>query len=127
MGDCVLIFPEGTRTEGPDVSAFKASLGTLARQAEVSILPVRIEGTDQILPKGKALPRGRKATIHIGPPIPWRVLRERTADLGQLAQDRAIAALVQEAVEGLPQGRYWWLEGWRERNVPASIEAEVVH
>jgi long-chain acyl-CoA synthetase len=126
MGDCVLIFPEGTRTDGPDVAAFKASLGTLARQAEVAILPVRIEGTDEILPKGKALPRGRKATIHVGPPIPWSVLAERTAELGQLQRDRAIAALLQEAVEGLPEGRYWWLDGWKDRRVPAVLEAEVL-
>ncbi|MDB5098448.1 MAG: AMP-dependent synthetase and ligase [Cyanobacteria bacterium RYN_339] len=126
MGDCVLIFPEGTRTAGPELASFKASLGTLVRQAEIAILPIRIEGTDAILPKGKALPRGRKATIHVGPPIPWSVLRERTAHLGQLAQDRAIAALVQEAVDGLPEGRFWWLDGWQDRTVPALLEAEVV-
>lgn len=124
-GDCVLIFPEGTRTAGPTVGAFKASLGTLVRQAEVSILPVRIVGTDAILPKGAALPKGRKATIHIGPPIPWRVLAERTAELGALAQDRAIAALVQEAVDGLPDGRFWWLDGWQERRVAESPASEA--
>jgi 1-acyl-sn-glycerol-3-phosphate acyltransferase len=128
-GDCVLIFPEGTRQAGPDVGAFKASLGTLARQAEVTILPVRVVGTDEVLPKGAALPRGRKVTVFVGPPIPYEVLRARTAELGSLAQDRAIAALIQEAVEGLPEGRYWWLDGWRERHVPAlpaAVEVEVL-
>lgn len=128
MGDCVLIFPEGTRTPGPDLASFKASMGTLARQAEVAILPIRIEGTDAILPKGAALPRGREVTIHVGPPIPWSLLHERTAGLGAIAQDRAIAALVQEAVDGLPEGRFWWLPGWKERRPlgEPAIEAEVL-
>lgn len=109
-GECVLIFPEGTRTATPELQPFKASLGTLVRTSQAPVLPIFIEGTWDILPKGSAIPKGRKVTVHLGPLMSWEYLSEKTKELGTLQQDRAIAQLVQDAVDGLKDGQIGWLE-----------------
>lgn len=116
-GDCVLIFPEGTRTETPEVKEFKGSLGTLVRTARVPVLPVYIENTGEVLPKGRAVPKGRRVTIHVGPPVPTVALERRAGEAGTLRHDRALAAALQDAVAAVPEGRFWWLddEGGTER------------
>ena len=109
-GDCVLIFPEGTRTSTPEVGTFKASLGTLLRSCKVPVLPVYIHGTHEILPKGVVFPKGRKITVHLGPLITYAALERHVGDAGALARDRMMAAYVEEAVRSLPNGRPFWLE-----------------
>ncbi len=111
QGDCVLIFPEGTRSADPEVQPFKASLGTLLRSCHgVPVLPVYIHGTHEILPKGQLLPRGRKIRVHIGPPIAYAHLEAVTADAaGTLARDRLMADYVRDAVAGLEKGDFFWL------------------
>lgn len=119
-GDCILIFPEGTRTSDPAVGTFKASLGTLLRACRAPVLPIYIHGTHEILPKGTFLPRGRKIRVHIGPLIPYAVLEERTAHAaGTLARDREMAELVRRAVAGLEREDFFWLEQPPGRRVPA--------
>ncbi|CAN5647660.1 hypothetical protein BH23GEM6_BH23GEM6_19780 [soil metagenome] len=110
-GECVLIFPEGTRSAGGDVRPFKASLGTLVRAASVPVLPIYMVGSDRILPKGKILPRGREISVHVGPPISPEYLAEATSGVPGLKQDRAIAALLERAVASVPQRDFWWLRG----------------
>ncbi|MBU6428368.1 MAG: 1-acyl-sn-glycerol-3-phosphate acyltransferase, partial [Cyanobacteria bacterium REEB65] len=100
-GDCVLIFPEGTRTDTPDVKPFKASLGTLLRACRAPVLPVFIEGTHAILPKGALLPKGRQISVHIGPLLAWSEIDQAGGQGGALARDRAIAAFLQDAVASL--------------------------
>ncbi len=110
-GECVLIFPEGTRAEGSEVRAFKASVGTLVRAAGVPVLPIYVEGSDRVLPKGKAIPRGREVAVHVGPPLSAGFLAAATEGIPGLKQDRAIAALLQRAVASVPRRDFWWLRG----------------
>lgn len=110
MGDCVLIFPEGTRGTTDELQPFKASLGTLVRTARVPVLPVHIEGTREILPKGEWLPRGRAVTVHVGPPIPVAAWDALGVDRGTMDHDKAIASYIQRAVEALPKSDLFWLD-----------------
>jgi 1-acyl-sn-glycerol-3-phosphate acyltransferase len=124
-GECVLIFPEGTRSEGTDVRPFKASLGTLVRASSVPVLPIYVEGSDRILPKGKALPRGREINVHVGPPLPPEYLTAVTSGVPGLKQDRAIAALLQRAVASVPDRDFWWLHGELPSAEPLMLPAMV--
>lgn len=114
-GDCVLIFPEGTRTTTPEIQPFKASLGTLVRTAHVGVLPVYIEGTGEVLPRGRAIPRGRRVSVHLGPLVSYEAIERGVGGAGTLRQDRAIAALLQQAVASVPGQDFWWL---REPELP---------
>ena len=51
-GRNVIIFPEGTRSnDGHTLSPFKKGAFTIAKRAEVDVIPFIIEGTEKYMPK----------------------------------------------------------------------------
>jgi 1-acyl-sn-glycerol-3-phosphate acyltransferase len=69
-GHSLVIFPEGTRSKGGPVQAFKAGSVRLAIDAEVPIVPIAIDGTADIMEKNKYFMKPADVTITILPPIP---------------------------------------------------------
>ena len=66
----IMIFPEGTRSPDNEIGFFKRGAFQLALQANVSILPVLIDGTGGILPKhGMIFGSGHHITIKVLDPI----------------------------------------------------------
>ncbi len=67
----VLIAPEGTRSTTGELQRGKAGVGKIIYDARPKkVIPVRVRGVDQVLPKGSILPRiGKKTTITFGAPI----------------------------------------------------------
>jgi 1-acyl-sn-glycerol-3-phosphate acyltransferase len=56
-GHSLIIFPEGTRTTGPDVGPFKSGIYYLCRRRpDVELVPVYLDNLNRILPKGEAIP-----------------------------------------------------------------------
>ncbi len=53
-GMSVYVFPEGTRSEDGELLPFKRGAFSLAARADVAVLPLIVEGTQEILPKGTA-------------------------------------------------------------------------
>jgi 1-acyl-sn-glycerol-3-phosphate acyltransferase len=68
-GGVVLIFPEGTRTEDGNLQAAEKGFALIAKQADAAIVPVAIEGTERMLPKGAKLIRRNHVTVTIGVPL----------------------------------------------------------
>ena len=54
---CILIHPEGTRTRTGKMNVFKKGAADIAIKSKRPILPVRLEGTYDILPPGKYFPK----------------------------------------------------------------------
>lgn len=69
QGDCVGIFPEGTRSRDGQMKPAKAGIGFLIMAAAVPVVPMYIDGTFEALPRGASWPRPRKVRVFIGPPI----------------------------------------------------------
>ena len=63
------IYPEGTRTLTGKLQRAKTGIARLALAAKVPILPIGLVGTFDILPKGKRVPKFKRATINIGKPL----------------------------------------------------------
>lgn len=97
-GSSVLIFPEGTRSADGIVREFKAGAVLLAIKAGVPIVPLGFNGSYEVLPKGKLLPRSGTITIRIGAPI----------DTGHYksADKQTLAFELQKAVQQLLEERY---------------------
>ena len=68
-GTSVIIFPEGTRSKDGKIKDFKAGAMVLAIKSGVEIVPVAIDGTYEILPKGKLLMKPGNVAIRVGNPI----------------------------------------------------------
>lgn len=68
-GKNLVIFPEGTRTHNGEVATFKKTFAILAKELNVTIVPVRIDGAFEAWPRSKKLPRRHKVTVTYLPPI----------------------------------------------------------
>lgn len=102
-GEVVAVFPEGTRSPTGRLGRAHPGAGLLALRAGVPILPIGIDGTDRLLPRGARLPRvGTRIRVRIGPPFslapdPGAGRREEVAG----ATERIMGAIG----ELLPPGR----------------------
>ncbi len=68
-GEPLVVFPEGTRQEGPLITEMKEGASFLACRAGVPIVPVGIGGASRALPKGKRVPRPRRIVVVVGQPV----------------------------------------------------------
>ena len=68
-GWSLLIFPEGGRSPAGWGQPFLGGAGYLSVRCGVPVVPVHVEGTDRILPKGRNLPRASATTVTFGDPL----------------------------------------------------------
>ncbi len=108
LGEPLVMFPEGTRQEGPRLDREQMQDGPafVAARAGVPIVPVGIGGSAKALPLGKKIPRPHKVVVVIGEPImppekvngkvPRRAVRELTetlfVELGDLYVEARVLA-----------------------------------
>jgi 1-acyl-sn-glycerol-3-phosphate acyltransferase len=91
----IIVFPEGTRGTGDEISAFKSGLYHLCKiKPDVQLVPVYLDNMNRILPKGEALPVPMLGRVVFGEPMELRrnepkehfLARARSA-LEQLRED----------------------------------------
>jgi len=68
-GDCVAIYPEGTRSRDGRLGEIKAGALLAARMGKVPIVPVGIEGGYAMLNRSMILPRPARIRVRVGDPI----------------------------------------------------------
>ena len=64
-----MIFPEGRRTNTGELGDFKKTFAILSKELQIPIVPVRISGAFDALPRHKTLPRPTKITVEYLPPV----------------------------------------------------------
>lgn len=69
-GDCVAVFPEGTRTPDGGLGVFRAGAVVAARRAVVPIVPAGIRGAFEAWPRSQRIPRRAPITVRFAAPIP---------------------------------------------------------
>jgi 1-acyl-sn-glycerol-3-phosphate acyltransferase len=69
-GELLVLFPEGTRRDGPVVEDLMEGATFLSARTGAPIVPIGIGGPDLAMPKGSAIPKPRTIQVVIGPPIP---------------------------------------------------------
>lgn len=71
MGECVIVFPEGTRSLDGEIGEFKAGAALLIRRANCPVVPAAIEGAFQAFPRGRSFPKllGQRVAVAYGDPI----------------------------------------------------------
>ena len=65
----LVLYPEGTRSLTGKIQKGKTGVARLILWAKVPVVPLGISGTFEILPKGKKIPKLKKATLNFGKPV----------------------------------------------------------
>jgi 1-acyl-sn-glycerol-3-phosphate acyltransferase len=68
-GGALLLFPEGHRATGTGMLGFEVGAGYLAWKSGAMVLPCAIWGTEEVLPKGRLVPRRKPISVRIGSPF----------------------------------------------------------
>jgi 1-acyl-sn-glycerol-3-phosphate acyltransferase len=96
--ESLVLFPEGTRQEGPLIGEILEGAAFLAARTGASIVPVGIGGSAKAMPKGAKVPRRTKVRLYVGeviePPqpgpsgrVPRSTVHETTVRLRAALQD----------------------------------------
>ncbi len=86
-GQILSIFPEGFRTPTGEVGQFKKGVAILARELEVKLVPVYIQGSFEAWPPGVSLPRPHPIRVFFGREHSWQELKERGLKVDPDASD----------------------------------------
>ena len=98
-GDSLIVFPEGTRntTDAP-LLPFKSGLHHLAQRCpDVELVPVWIENSRRVMPKGALVPVPLLCTLTFGAPLPVTIGEAKDAFLAR-ARDALVALRGPEGV-----------------------------
>ncbi len=68
-GKALCLFPEGGRTYDGKLMPFKKGVGILSKELNVPLIPASIDGTYEVLPRGKKWPKFKKIKVTFGKPI----------------------------------------------------------
>ncbi|MFN7134358.1 MAG: 1-acyl-sn-glycerol-3-phosphate acyltransferase, partial [Myxococcales bacterium] len=101
QGFNLLIFPEGTRSADGKLHDFKPTLGYLALQQGVDILPIWIGGAYEALPRGSVIPKKRELSVRIGPLLRIEEMRAATKGMARSQAYRTVTKMAEDAVAKL--------------------------
>lgn len=62
----LILFPEGTRSATGDIGPFKPGADLFSERLGIPVIPVCIDGTRRLMPKGRLFPKRGMVTILIG-------------------------------------------------------------
>ncbi|MCL4503745.1 MAG: AMP-binding protein [Deltaproteobacteria bacterium] len=107
-GQILSIFPEGARSPSGEVGRFKRGVAILARELDVKLVPVYIQGSYAAWPAGASLPRPHPLRVVFGRQFLWQELKERGLAIDPGASDydairqglRAEVLKLKETLEG---------------------------
>ena len=108
-GGQLLIFPEGTRRSGPEITGTFEGVGYIAARTGTPIVPVGIAGTEQAMGVGRRLPRRVNVAVVACTPIyPPANPQGRVSRLELKSFSETVVRSLQEAFDEarvLAQGR----------------------
>ncbi len=91
----LILFPEGARSRDGQMLPFKSGIGRIVAGTSVPVVPCWLGGAFEAFRPGTYVPRPRRITLRVGPPVTF----------ADQPQDRAgydaVSAVLREAVEGL--------------------------
>lgn len=97
-GERVLLFPEGARSWDGQLQQGEPGVGLVAAKARVPVLPVRIFGAHEAMPRGATLPRPACVRVVVGEPL--RFSEEELAGKGKELYAR-LSRRMMEAIDAI--------------------------
>ena len=104
LGFSMAIFPEGTRSQGPDMAEFKKGSLRLATKPGAPIVPVTISGSYKCFEEHKVV-TGAEVNVYIHPPIYTKDMdRKEASNIAAVVEDIVRTKLVELQAEEKARG-----------------------
>lgn len=104
QGHALVLFPEGTRNEGSEVTRLHDGAMFMAARTGATVVPVGIGGSENVMPRGAKFPRPAKIRIVVGEAIVPPVTDGRASRSAITAKSEelrtALQAVYRESLEG---------------------------
>lgn len=87
LADCgfnTLIFPEGGHSRDGIMLPFQMGLGIMVKELGIPVVPIKISGTDQVLPHDASFPKKGTVTVTFGAPLSFR--NEEPTDIVEIVR-----------------------------------------
>jgi len=110
-GDCVVVFPEGTRVRPGPLADPKRGIGRLALETGAPVAPVAVIGSDAVRRGWRIRPR--RVRLRVGPPLRYPTVESCSP---------ALAGAVTERIWACVRLQWEWLGG-----APAASPASAEH
>ncbi|MDD2583270.1 MAG: AMP-binding protein, partial [Desulfuromonadaceae bacterium] len=68
----ILVFPEGGHSRDGKMQPFQLGLGIMVKEVGIPLVPIKIIGTDQVLPHEVTFPKRGRVTVTFGEPLRFR-------------------------------------------------------
>jgi len=81
----ILIFPEGEHTRVGKMQPFQLGLGLMVKELGLPVVPIKISGTERVLPPDTSFPTRGKVTVSFGAPLHFRF--EEPAEIVKMTQE----------------------------------------
>jgi 1-acyl-sn-glycerol-3-phosphate acyltransferase len=113
-GDCVVIFPEGTRVRGGPLGPPRRGIGRLALETGARVVPVALTGTDEVRRGWRIRPR--RVRVRCGAPLGFPRVDDPSPALAATVTERIWACI----------GLQWeWLRGAPIAVVARNVSEEA--
>lgn len=86
----ILIFPEGGHSRDGKMQPFQLGLGIMVKELGIPVVPIKISGTEQVLPHDAKFPKRGQVTVTFGKPL--RFSTEEPAEIVERTR-QAVAKL----------------------------------
>ncbi|MEA2177290.1 MAG: glycerol-3-phosphate dehydrogenase [Solirubrobacteraceae bacterium] len=120
-GDCVVIFPEGTRVRPGPLGTPRRGVGRLALQTGAPVVPVAVMGTEDV--RRGIVFRPRRVALSCGAPLRFPTAADPSPQLAKAVTDRIWPHVERQwvALGGEPGLRETPMAG--DENAPSGVEA----
>jgi 1-acyl-sn-glycerol-3-phosphate acyltransferase len=125
-GDCVVIFPEGTRTRPGPLGAARRGVGRLALETGAPVVPVAVIGTEAVRRGWRIRPH--RVRLRVGRPLSFPTVESPSPALAGAVTERvwACISLQWEWLGGAPADRTIVGDGRRPTRDARGVRQEVV-
>lgn len=126
-GWSMVLFPEGTRSADSKLKRFKKGAFHIALETRLPMVPIGMDGVDEIIHKGDWLVRGGEVRVTVGKPIPTTHWSHETLDQHITQVREAVQECIDRSMAQRPPKKRWTYHWPKLPTPPWRRAADAAH